>query len=536
MKMSDTELIRQFVETRDHGAFEELAERYMDIAYSAAITYLKKDDLACDACQLTYVELSKKAKHLPETVKLGGWIYSTARNISRKIQRTEIRRQQREQRYVDQMENQPTTETDWSQLAPDIHEALEQLKKTEREAIILRYFQEKSLAEVGEALGVSTDAARMRVKRALEGLSGRLTKKGITSTAAALATALPAHASLTAPAGLAASLSSTVLTGVGTTITGATLTGVILTIMKTKTVVITAVAVSTVIGGSVYLANQRNETPAITSAEKEGPPALPAPQTADEAIDTTVSVDNPVESLPEENRKTRRKTYRQYLADMAQNPTMNKAMVASQRGVIGVMYEDFIDYLNLSTEEADYFIDLIMYRQMKLLNLMTAGDISADERAELNQELLSADERFKDGMENFLNSSEDSSEFLYYEKTVGERMMLSQVDQTLSGTQASLSDEAYKSVLAMMYTEKNKFVSDALLDPTNVDSKPERYTEDKLKTYANETKQLNREILKQAKQMLTEEQYVVFAASLKSITDIQSMQLRQVARLVGGWE
>ncbi len=271
MNPSDIQLIRQFAENNDQVAFAQLVERYVDIAYSAAITCLGKDDLAHDACQLTFVELSKKARHLPEKVKLGGWIYITARNLSRKIQRTEIRRQQREQKYVDQMETQPKTEADWSRLAPDIHEALERLKDTEREAIILRYFQGKSLAEVGDALGVSADAARMRVKRALDGLNGRLTKKGITSTATALAAALPAHASLTAPTGMAASISTTVLANAGTAIATTTLIGATIAIMKAKALVITAVAATVVLGGGIYLITRSQSEREQTVSDPQQP-------------------------------------------------------------------------------------------------------------------------------------------------------------------------------------------------------------------------------------------------------------------------
>ena len=182
MNPSDAQLIRQYAETADQQAFELLTERYIDLAYSAARSCLGRDDLARDACQLTFVELSKKADRLSDPARLGSWIYSTTRNLSRKIQRTETRRQQREQRYMDHQKIETAPEPDWSHLVPEIHSVLEQLKEADREAIILRYFQGKSLAEIGEILGVSADAVRMRVKRALEQLNSGLSRKGITST------------------------------------------------------------------------------------------------------------------------------------------------------------------------------------------------------------------------------------------------------------------------------------------------------------------------------------------------------------------
>ena len=55
-----------------------------------------------------------------------------------------------------------------------------ELKDSDREALLLRYFERRSMAEVGSRLGLSENAARMRVERALERLRERLTRRGVT--------------------------------------------------------------------------------------------------------------------------------------------------------------------------------------------------------------------------------------------------------------------------------------------------------------------------------------------------------------------
>ncbi len=280
MTQTDKQLITRFTKHDDQAAFSDLVKRYVDVAYAAAIACLGKDDLARDACQLTFVELARKAKHFSAGVKLGGWVYSTSRNISRKILRGEMRRQQREQHYADQMKKQHTPEIDWSRVTPEIHEALEELKETDRETIILRFFQHKSLPEVGEALGLSADAARMRLNRALDRLGGQLERKGICSTATALAGVLPVHAAVTAPAGLASLISTSAPALAGTaSLSMATLTSTAIVIMKTKTLILAAsLAVVAAIGTSVYKtagskADPQNSVPpaATTSAPIESP-------------------------------------------------------------------------------------------------------------------------------------------------------------------------------------------------------------------------------------------------------------------------
>src|SRR5207247_1923761 len=70
------------------------------------------------------------------------------------------------------------------------------------------FFQNKSLKEVGLALGLSENAARMRVERALDKLRARLARKGVTSTSAALALLLAGNAVTATPAGFVATLTS----------------------------------------------------------------------------------------------------------------------------------------------------------------------------------------------------------------------------------------------------------------------------------------------------------------------------------------
>ncbi len=113
---------------------------------------------------------------------------------------------------MDELQNR--SETDWERLAPVLDNAMRSLGGADRDAIVLRYFEKRDLQGVGAALGISQEAARKRVTRALEKLRGQLARKGVTSTAAALAFTLAGNAITAAPAGFAATLTSTSLAGV----------------------------------------------------------------------------------------------------------------------------------------------------------------------------------------------------------------------------------------------------------------------------------------------------------------------------------
>ena len=98
--------------------------------------------------------------------------------------------------------------TDWTQIEPLLDDAMAALDETDRSAILLRYFENKSLREVGEALGASEDAAQKRVSRAVERLREFFSKRNVTIGASGLAVLISANAVQSAPIGLAATISA----------------------------------------------------------------------------------------------------------------------------------------------------------------------------------------------------------------------------------------------------------------------------------------------------------------------------------------
>jgi len=245
------------------------------------------------------------------------------------------------------------------------------------------------------------------------------------------------------------------------------------------------------------------------------------------------------EPVSEESESSGRRMM-ENMAKMMENPTMNKVMEASQRGTIGALYSDLIGYLNLSKEETDYFMDLLMYRQMKQVDMamkMMGGQLSDEEKQKLEDEIKQAQDTVKTEMEKFLNNEADFGEFEYYEKTIGERMLLSQMDQDLSGSGAALSDATYRELLGVMHDERENFdFTSDLNDQQNPDMSPERFSKDNVQNYASDVRKLNDNICQKAQPILTPEQYEAFVASLKTFTDMQLAQMEMAAQMFGGGE
>ncbi len=223
----DRQLLERFAENRSEAAFGELVSRYVDLVYSTALRRTDFDfHLAHDVAQLVFTDLARKGPSLPHGVVLGGWLHRATLYAAAQLMRSDRRRRLREQEAAVMSALEAETATDWETIRPALDEALDKLNRTDRDALLLRYFEQRSLAEIGSALGTNEDAAGKRVRRALEKLRAVLVRRGITTTAAALSTAISANAVQLAPAGLAATLTHASLAGVGTA------TGITTTLLK----------------------------------------------------------------------------------------------------------------------------------------------------------------------------------------------------------------------------------------------------------------------------------------------------------------
>jgi len=220
----DSELLREFAGTNSQEAFAELVQRHVNLVYSAALRQVNGDvHSANDVAQAVFTDLARKADSLARRENLTGWLYTSAHFAAAKIVRGENRRRDREEKFMREsaIENVPEAgrvtpcAPDWEIIRPTLDDAMHELKETDREAILLRFFENRQFGEVGAKLGLNENAARMRVERALEKLRAAFARRGVAATAA-LASVISANAGQLAPAGLAASLTAASIVTAGT--------------------------------------------------------------------------------------------------------------------------------------------------------------------------------------------------------------------------------------------------------------------------------------------------------------------------------
>lgn len=94
-------LLVDYVENGTESAFRDLVARYIDLVYSTALRRVGGDvHLAQDVAQTVFLHLARKARRLPRSVMLGGWLYQATCNVTATVTRAERRRQIRERQAV----------------------------------------------------------------------------------------------------------------------------------------------------------------------------------------------------------------------------------------------------------------------------------------------------------------------------------------------------------------------------------------------------------------------------------------------------
>ena len=204
-------LLRAYVDRRDEHAFDVLVSRHVNKVYSVALRQTGNPHSAQDITQTVFFILAKKAPRMGRRVILSGWLYQTARWTSLTWMRAAIRRHQHEEKAAMQSEVDPKEPETLPEIAPLLDSAIGSLSELDRQAVVLRYFDGKSLRQVADALGANEEAAKKRVARALEKLRAYFARRGVNSTTAIVADAISAQSVQAAPAAFAKSVTSVAL-------------------------------------------------------------------------------------------------------------------------------------------------------------------------------------------------------------------------------------------------------------------------------------------------------------------------------------
>ena len=204
--MDDWQLLQAYAKNRSEAAFAELVRLHLDWVYSVALRHVGDPHLAEDIVQSVFVLLARKARDLRPGTQVGGWLFRTTRLVAGHARRAETRRKIREATACTMSHDTASPDTDeilWEQLAPHLDQAVAALSEADRSAVLLRFYEKMPLRGIGEKMGVSEEAAKKRVSRAVEKLREFLDRRGVKLSGVALAAVLAEKTVQTASAALA---------------------------------------------------------------------------------------------------------------------------------------------------------------------------------------------------------------------------------------------------------------------------------------------------------------------------------------------
>lgn len=253
--MGDHELLQIYAQHGSNDAFAALVRRHLDLVYSAARRQVRSPHLAEEVTQSVFIDLARSARKLKPSQPLAAWLFLVTRRTAIDVLRSETRRHAWSQPLTEGAAENATAAS--TEVEPLLDEAIASLSEDDRRAVILRFFENQSLREVGHILGTSDDAAQKRVSRAVEQLRSYFGKHGVVLGAAAVTTQLSAHAATTAPAALATGISqlaalTAAATQVSQIIVMTTLKKIVLPCCKTRSSMTSTIPVTAIPEGEAW--------------------------------------------------------------------------------------------------------------------------------------------------------------------------------------------------------------------------------------------------------------------------------------------
>ena len=168
----------QLVEAAQKGhleSFGALYERYHSSMAALAYSMLADRDLAEDVAQEVFAVACRDIGSLKSKKRFAAWLAGICRNISRQVLRANKSRG-----FAPDNESAVVKHDDTDSRQEAIRQALWRLRASERELIVMRYFDGFSQGQISEILDISPQAVNGRLVRAKRKIAKYLKRNGLT--------------------------------------------------------------------------------------------------------------------------------------------------------------------------------------------------------------------------------------------------------------------------------------------------------------------------------------------------------------------
>jgi RNA polymerase sigma factor (sigma-70 family) len=476
--IEDCELLRQYAQAGDETAFATLVARKVNLVYSAALRQSGSDaQLAQEVTQGVFLDLARKARSLTHHTSLTGWLYTSTRFAATKAVRAQQRWQNRtrEAQAMHEIEHASSAEPAWAQLRPVLDAALADLGDRDREALLLRFFEERPLAEVGSRIGLSENAARMCVDRALEKLRRMLARRGVTSTAAALGLVLTQHAVTAAPAGLATAATQTALAGAASGVLTTSMIGTKLFQLMAMTKIQAGTAGLIGLAAVAALVFERNENEQLRAENTGAREEAAALRRENERLAALATSAQPINSTPSTlptavGRGGSKGNFTYAHAAGAHTMElkideveMERLMDIQRKGQLDARYGALFRRLNLSPEKIDQLKKLLLDRQNVTRDVLHAGKEQGLSMPELHANLPAMIEKTNAVVDENIRSllgEDDYQNYQNYQTTLPQRAVAEQLASRLNSTADPLTSQQLEQLVQILAANATPAPSD----------------------------------------------------------------------------
>lgn len=152
-------------------AFSWLMDRYKPMAFSLALRILKNRDEAEEVVQESFIKAFQSISCFREESRFSTWLFRIVYNSSISV----TRKKKREWVQVDQVCQETVNFTDLDNALNKLSEkesryfiqkALHRLDETDFTILLLFYYEDKSLKEIGKITGIKYSYLKVRIQRA----------------------------------------------------------------------------------------------------------------------------------------------------------------------------------------------------------------------------------------------------------------------------------------------------------------------------------------------------------------------------------
>jgi RNA polymerase sigma factor (sigma-70 family) len=450
----DAELLRRYAFERSEEAFAALVQQRINLVYRTALNRVGGNPtLAGEVTQSVFADLARKSERLSRHAALVGWLFTSTRYAATAAVRAEQRRLNLHQEFATMIHDDSAADPKWHEARRLIEQAMDRLREPDRVALLLRFFDGLSLAEVGARVGLSEEAARKRVDRALERLRAVLARSGIASTAAALGAVLAEQPAMAAPPALRTAImaqASAHLAGVGGGFAA------LFQLMTSTKALASSVALMTLlsVGGAWWYAHAQPINPAPSappgvaaavpapSASPTAPPAPVVPMPKAESPATVVVAPTPKPAAPK--------------TDPYEDPVFRAKLATLAKARLDSTYGPLFQQLHLTADQVKALKDLLIEKQFARTDAARAARVQGLERGDdLFAQAIANSQADVDGRIKALVGDNGFATYGEFESSFGYRMTINRLADALQDTDP-LTDQQKEDLLKLCVANSHK--------------------------------------------------------------------------------